>query len=495
MFKKFIRDLVNYIPSKLLPAITSFISTPIFTRLFLPVTYGNYALATALSDFLYAVSCSGLGSGIFRYYPVYKAKSTLDSFFSIYTLFISVVIIVTSILAVIFLVLFRSFFSDELFSLLLIGVLYFFLSSFFIILTEVLRAQERSRQYTYFQLATTYGGLILSLVLVMYFHTKVQGLLWGNIVILLAFLPLIFRMVTKGSRIHPRFIQRTDIREIWQFAWPLTLGNMAMWGLRLSDRYVIGMFRPESEVGIYSVAYNISNKSIDILVTLFILTMSPMIMNSWVNHGRQETEKALSMITRMYLILGIPAVIGISVLAYPIVKLLTSQPYYDGYKVVSVVGMSSFFWGLTQIANRGLLIGKSTRQFANHQLIAAIFNIALNLFLIPKLGFIAAGVTTLAGYILLFSLQAHASQKYLTWRISIRSLINVLIASGGMGVVIFYLYNFLQHQGMKNFLDLLICLSVGILLYFGTLLVLGEANTNEKKQILDAFLQLRSRAE
>jgi hypothetical protein len=111
------------------------------------------------------------------------------------------------------------------------------------------------------------------------------------------------------------------------------------------------------------------------------------------------------------------------------------------------------------------------------------------------LGFIAAGVTTLAGYILLFSLQAHASQKFLTWRISFRSLINILIASGGMGAAIFYLYNFLQRQGMKNIFDLTICLAVGVLLYFGVLFILGEANRDEKKQILDVFLQLRSRAE
>ena len=100
-------------------------------------------------------------------------------------------------------------------------------------------------------------------------------------------MPLLVRLVARGSS-SPSDIKRDDAVQVWHYARPLALGNMAMWGLRLSDRYIIGLFRPMTEVGLYSVAYTISDKSIDLLVALFLLTRGPMLMNIWEAQGRRR---------------------------------------------------------------------------------------------------------------------------------------------------------------------------------------------------------------
>jgi O-antigen/teichoic acid export membrane protein len=60
-----------------------------------------------------------------------------------------------------------------------------------------------------------------------------------------------------------------------------------MWGLRVSDLFIIGLFRPEREVGIYSVSYNISSKSIELLVSMFLLGVSPILFRTWENEDRR----------------------------------------------------------------------------------------------------------------------------------------------------------------------------------------------------------------
>ena len=139
-----------------------------------------------------------------------------------------------------------------------------------------------------------------------------------------------------------------------------------MWGLRVSDLFIISLFRPERDVGLYSVSYNISAKSIELLVALFLLNLAPLVYSTWESEGQEATEKTLTMVTRVYLILCLPAAVGLSVLAFPFVAFLTAPDYYEGYRIVGFVVFSSFAWGLSNIAMMGA-IKKKTRRIGSQQ--------------------------------------------------------------------------------------------------------------------------------
>jgi O-antigen/teichoic acid export membrane protein len=52
VLKKFVKDMAIFAPSKFLPALTAFITTPILTRLFPPAEYGYWAMAASIAAFL-----------------------------------------------------------------------------------------------------------------------------------------------------------------------------------------------------------------------------------------------------------------------------------------------------------------------------------------------------------------------------------------------------------------------------------------------------------
>jgi len=491
VLKKFVKDMAIYSPSQFLPALTAFITTPILTRLFPPAEYGYWALALSVSAFLVALAVSGLGSAVIRFYPAYKAKSTLNVFFA--TISVSICTVITAVAGVSFLTLFllKEFLPSTLVHLLPLVILIFVAQSIFSVFIAVIRAQERSGSYTSFQLIMNYGGLGVGLLLVAVMGFRVEGLLWGTFLTLVLTLPFLIFLATKSVGIHPQNFHLPDALQIWQYAWPLTLGSMAMWGLRVSDLFIISSFRPERDVGLYSVSYNISAKSIELLVSLFLLSVSPLVYRTWESTGQAATEKTLTMVTRVYLILCLPAAVGLTVLAFPFVALLTTPDYYEGSRIVGFVAFSSFAWGLANIAMMGIAIKKQARRLGANQIAAASTHIGLQLLLVPRFGYVAAAISTLIGYTVLLVLQTLASRPHLTWRFPFSTLRNVIAASVVMGLAARGIYGLSSAGSMGSPAYLFLSIAVAMPTYVVCLWWLGEVQEEEKHTVMQLWYRVK----
>jgi len=479
-----------YSPSKILPALTAFITTPILTRLFLPAEYGYWALALSVSTFLVALAASGFGSAAIRFYPAYRAESNLNVFFA--ALGASLGTVITLVAGVSFLALFllKGFLPSALVQLLPLVILIFIAQSFYTVFISVMRAQGRSGSFTSFELITNYCSLGIGLLLVAVWGFRVEGLLWGTLITLVLTLPFLIFLAAKGVGIHPQHFHLPDALKIWHYAWPMTLGSVAMWGLRVSDLFIIGSFRPERDVGIYAVSYNISAKSIELLVALFLLSVSPLIYSTWERQGKDATEKTLTMVTRVYLILCLPAAVGLSVLAFPFVALLTTPDYYEGSKIVGFVVFSSFAWGLANIAMMGIAIKKQARRIGANQIVAASAHIGLQLLLVPRFGYVAAAISTLIGYTVLLVLQALASRPHLTWRFPFSTLRNVIAASAVMGLAAWGIYRLSGAGNKGSSIYLFLSIVVAVPTYFVCLWCFGEVKKEEKHRVMQLWFKL-----
>ena len=466
---------MNYFPALALPALTGFISVPILTRLFTPAEYGLWALADGLSDFLLVFGILSLGASVIRFFPAFDVSSELPNFFAALVVTVGGVSSVFIVIALFLLFLLRSSIPEELFSLLVISLLIFAVQSLFRTFMPVLRAKHKSGFYTVFELTTRYGSLGLGLLLVIMFGFRVDGLLWGTLLAFALVIPALFYVATRGVRFGLSDFRLDDGLKLWRYGWPLALGGMAMWGLRISDRYILSVFRSAEEVGMYSVSYNISSKSIDMLVLLLLFSTGPLVMNTWESKGEEATKRSLEMIARVFLVVCLPAAVGLSMLAQPFVALLTDPAYHEGYRIVGPVALSSFVWGLSQIASVGTLIRKQTKRIAANQLAASGINIGLNILLIPRIGFVAAGFTTLVGFSVLLVLQAYVARSYLKWQFPLKTLRNVAIATASMAIVILRVEDRLEGARSWNISFLVLVVLAGVASYSFTLLVLERA--------------------
>ncbi|GAG20573.1 unnamed protein product, partial [marine sediment metagenome] len=253
--------------------------------------------------------------------------------------------------------------------------------------------------------------------------------------------PFLWRISLGKAPLNAKSISTPLLSEMARYGFPLVIGNLAAWILSLSDRYVLEFFRGSQEVGIYSASYSISEPSIMLLATLFALTSGSIVYNIWEKEGEKKSQEFVSKLTKYYLLVCIPAVVGLSALAKPLINTLTGQEYHGGYKIIPLVALGAFFLGLQQRFYAGVNFYKKTH-FIMFSIVASGFlNLGLNFLLIPKYGYIAAAFTTLISYAFLLFLVIIVSRRFFIWQFPVKSLAKATCASSVMGVVVYYIGN------------------------------------------------------
>lgn len=472
-------DLLTYLPAKLLPSITPFITVPVYTHLFSPDEFGRYVLAFGVSELLMAATITGFASGAVRFFVAYKRQGNLSTYFA--AMFISFLVMVTAGALVCsgLLLALKPRISPQLYPILWVAIPTFAASSLSELLMNILRAQERRRSYSAFEMLNRGGTVAFSLLLVLVFDVGVAGLLWGQCIMLaLTALPLIWLTTRElgGAQI---VVSPTHLRQIWGFALPITIGNVAVWALRMSDRYFIESFWNSYEVGLYSVSYNIASRSVFFVVGLFLLVPAPIMMRVWEEEGRQAAEKALRNLSGFFLLIVVPVVVGFAVLANPLVRLLAADEYLAGYRAGWLVALAMLAQGLGELASFGLLLAIRSRVIARNQLIVSGINLVLNLVLIPLWGFMGAALSACLSFSLLVVLQAYASSKYLTWRWPTATTVRVVTASAVMALAAHLVVSgVLRVSNLaptpSDALAIVSAVAVGGVVYFVVLWLMGE---------------------
>jgi len=478
MTEDFIKDMFKYLPSQIVPAIVGLISVPIITRLFPPADYGNYILVLSTVTVLTTL-VGWLSMGIIRFYPAYERDKKLDIFYStvIQWLFISVFGI--SVLFLTALLIAKNYISQNLYNLMLIGVGVFICLTFFQTLLSFLRAKRLVGWYSGFFSWKSIGMCVIGLGLILGFNFGIEGLLWGTIISIILVIPWLWRKAIDKFSLRGEISKPLSI-EMVKFSFPLVVGNLAYWILTLSDRYILDFFRGAYEVGIYSASYAIGEKSILLLVSLFTLSSTPMAMNIWEKEGKEKSRVFNTNVTRYFLLICLPAVVEISILAKPILNILTGQEYSMGYTILPFVALSIFLNGSVIGFGHGLGYFKKTKYIMWSLLIGGLVNLGLNFIFVPKYGYVAAAITTLIGYIVMVELQIYFSRKFFIWQFPFKSLGKIICASGIMGALIYYFNNI---TNFSSFASLILGICAGTTVYLLILFLFREFQTKEIEEV------------
>jgi len=481
----FLKDIVKYLPAQVVPGIVGLVSIPIVTRIFPPAEYGHYNLVMATVMVLSTVF-GWLPTSISRYYPAYtRGRQQLEVFKTTVTGVGLAALIVLLVLYYAILLVLRTWLSRTLWLLLMIGGLLFGATCAFNLFQSILRSRRFVGRYSAFAVWQSVAGFALGIALILLLGFRVEGLLLGATLSIVAILPLLWRQaMDAGVRIR---FGRADLKmakTMFLYGLPLMVGNLAAWVLSLSDRYVLGLLRGTSEVGLYSLSYNIADKSIMLLAALFLMAEPAIGVRIWENQGERDSQRFVAGVTRLYLLLGIPAAVGLSVVSRLVVSLLGGAEYAEGYRIVPFVLFGVLLLGLQQRFHWGLLYHQKTGAITVALVLAGLLKVCLNVLFVPRYGYVAAAATTLVCYAVLLCLIIWFSRRLFVWRFPYRSLFKVVVASAVMGVVVYYVEHVLTFSPV---LRLLACISVGALVYAAALLALREFSSQEVGAIRQAI--------
>lgn len=485
MTEGFLKDMLKYLPAQVVPGLVGLVSIPVVTRIFPPGEYGYYSL-TAATVMVLSTFFGWLPISVIRYYPVYERQGRLTAFNSTV---IQLAILTLAGLAILYygsLLALRTRMSAGLWHLLMLGGLLFIATGMFNLLQYFLRCRRRVGRFSAFAVWHSAAGFGLGIAMVVYLGFGIEGLLLGTILSVAVALPLLWRQAVGGQG-TVRLTARMDLpaaRAALAYGTPLVAGNLAAWILALSDRYIIGLFRDSSEVGVYALSYNLADKSLMLLLTLFTMSAGPIGMRIWENQGQQQSKRFVTDVVRLYLITAVPLVVGLSVLSRLVVGVMAGAQYASGYRIMPYVFCGVLLLGIEQQYQWGLLFNKRTGLITVATIVAGVLNVVLNLLFVPRYGYFAAAITTLVSYAVHLTVTVRLSRRVFVWSFPIRSLVNVAVASVIMGGAVYAVgYAIaLSPAGV-----LLVCAGAGAASYALVLLLLGEFSSQELTMVRQAI--------
>ncbi len=241
-------------------------------------------------------------------------------------------------------------------------------------------------------------------------------------------------------------------KEYWRFALsfnlPLIFFYLSQSLLSQCDRIMINYFCGTAEAGIYTVAYSAAT-----LVQLAVAAVNAT-LHPWL--CKKLKAKQYGDINGVALpasgILAL-ATLAMTAFAPDLVRLLATAEYTEAFLIIPPVAASVYFiFVYCTFADVEMYYGEN-RYTAVVSIIAAVFNVALNYLCIPRFGYLAAGYTTLASYVLL------AVMHYLLMRRTCRKhqvthpifdgrsflLLSVVLLAASGSMLILYQFGFVRY--------------------------------------------------
>ena len=179
------------------------------------------------------------------------------------------------------------------------------------------------------------------------------------------------------------------------FSIPLIPHYLSTSVLSGADKIMIERMVGLSEAGIYGLAYTISH-----MMTLFTTALNQTI-DPWL-YKQIKANKLQSMARIAYISFAFIGVLSMFIIgaAPEIIAIFAPSDYYEAVWVVPPVVMSVYFMFMYNFFAPFEFYYKRTTFIAIATCVGAALNIGLNLIFIRKFGFVAAGYTTLACYII-----------------------------------------------------------------------------------------------
>lgn len=413
------------------------ITTPIYTRIMTTIEYGQYSVFNSWMSILTPIIClnlhaGGYSQGIVKFEEDRRRyTSSLQGLAFILVMIWMVIYLMTKT------------FWNCLFSLTTVQML----AMLVIIWTSVAygfwsmdqRVDFKYRKIVALTLTVSILQPVVSILLIFCSDDKVLARIIGMAAVNLVFYGgTFFVHMANGGHFFSR--------EYWFYALkfniPLLPHYLSMNVLNSSDRIMISAMQGDEQAGIYNLAYSVS-MIMTIFNTALLQTIEP-----WIY--RKLKEKRIADLKKVaYPCFFAVATLNVLLIMFApeIIRMFAPTEYYDAIWVIPAVALSVFFIFLYTFFATFEFYYEKTGYITCATVGGALLNIILNYIFIRRFGYIAAGYTTLFGYIIFAVLHYFSMRKICKKHIdnicpySLKVIIGISVGSLIVGIGIMLTYN------------------------------------------------------
>jgi O-antigen/teichoic acid export membrane protein len=389
------KEIVIYGLGDILFKATAVITLPIYTRLFMPADYGTWSYAMSAVGLCSSVLALGGDSAYARYFFEAKTQHEKQQITSTWMIFLAGWSLGGIALCLPFVDDFSQWSLGHpeqrgLYVLALLAVPFSLINQ---LCGQVLRNQFHARLFTTLNALTVLLTVGLSLFAVIVLQGGIVGLVSGALAAAVVMLPV--RLWTARTMLRPVF-SLWWLRHLLAYGVPLVPTTMAYWIFGASDRFLLGTLFSFEQVGLYTVATSL---------TSVLALANSALGQAWSPHAVRvyAEQRALAPIfygrVMTYLLAGFGLLcVGCTTFAREVLVLLSAPPFYAATLAVGPLALGCMASASTQITALGITLSKKTVYFSVYAWLAALLNLGLNIWLIPKWGMVAAAWTTALAY-------------------------------------------------------------------------------------------------
>lgn len=457
----------------ILIGLSSIILLPILTKNYSANEYGIWVQLSITVTLIPNIATLGLPYALIRFFAKFDEKKILDGFYSI-----TVLVFISSLILSILLLIFSKFISDFLFggyyaiALLLPPIL--FLACINLLYINYFLTFQKTRLYSLFLFLQSYLNIIFAFLFTwmnLDFIYIIIGFFLSQLIVCILMFLIVVRTI--GLKI-PQF---KNIRSYLDYSIPTIPTNLAWWAVESSDRYLIGFFMGLAFVGYYNPGYNLA-MMIKMLFLPFATMLTPALSASYDKSEHHKVNTYLKYSSKYFFLLAIPSAFGLSILAYPILNILTTSTIAsEGFLVVPFIALTAIIYGANGIVTQVILLEKKTKISGIIWILSAVINIILNILLIPYIGIIGAAITTLLAYTTSFSLTLVYASKFYKFDFNPYFLVKSILAS-----IVFSVFILLLNP--TNIFEIGFAFIVAGLIYVVTLILIKGIKIDEIKVLL-----------
>lgn len=455
ILSKIEKDFINYFISKIIYALRSIVLLVLYSYFLKPDIYGEFSLVISIINILIAVFIGWISSFSRRYYnEYYQEKSNI---------FFSNIIFIWLIMSIAISLLIYSISKYTLFINISEYYNYIVLIILFLSFSLIFQNITRAARFSKFYLIAIFTQSIIQLGVFYIGARFFEKSILTIFISLISSNIIIFILYIKKFSIFKYNYNELSIdfqKKMIKYGLPIVGAWAIDWMINLSDRFIIKIYSTNDLVGIYDMNYKIAGNTIGIFAPTIILAIFPVLIKSWKNN-KKEFNLLLNKSILFYCFISIPSVLGLISIRNLLYNSLISSQYESGKTVIIFVSIGLFFQGLSLFIFNVWKAKEKPKTIFYITSFTLIVNCIINIYFIPKFGYIIASISTLIAYFLGFLFAILIMKEYINNKLK-KDIFKILLASSLMFICIFYTSKFLL---VNLWFSLIMNILLGILIY------------------------------
>lgn len=403
----------------------TFVMVPFYTKILSPADFGISDILTTTTAMLVPLVSLNVFSAIFRF--ALDDENHIEIFTN--GLLISLIggflsLVVSGILS-------------------LLGIKYSFLVGVYLGITLLLnlfqnftRGINKVKSFAISGIIATLSNVLSNVILMWVFKFGLNGYLYS--LIISALITTIFLFINNKLYTYISLNKKSwsNTKDLLIYSIPMIPNSFAWWLTNDANKLIILAFVGPSANGIFAIA----NKIPTMVTTIF-----GMFSNAWQMTAVKEKEKSYT--TELYSLTFNLMFGGILIINAIVVVLIqwfmgfyVSDKFYNAWKLVPILLMTSFFSNMSAFFGTTYLVAKKTKGLFTTTIWGTTINIALSFVLVPLIGINGAAISGAVGFFIVSILRLKQTSEWI--KIQIEWKLQGILILGYATLTVFEYINF-----------------------------------------------------